>query len=193
MRIRTGCFVAVLLLSASNSRADQIWFWSFAGERGTFRTDGSAPVPGTYTMVDFSVTASSAGGTLGSLGAGQYAGEGSDSVQPYRMTWDGRAVTLWSAAGFNTFDWWPFSDLVEPPKAYFFGFRTDPVAGQVNDVRSAALWSGSDVLSGGAVTVRPAAEPGPIPEPATLSLVILGIAGAGAQRWRSRTQRIGRR
>jgi hypothetical protein len=98
-------------------------------------------------------------------------------------------VTLWSAGGFNSFNWWPFSDLVEPPKGYFFGFRTDPVAGQVNDVRSAALWSGSFVLPGGSVTVSPAAEPGPIPEPATLSLFILGLAGAGAQRWRHRKQR----
>ena len=62
MRRTIGCFVAVLVLSAANSRADQIWIWSFADERGTFLTDGAAPVPGTYTMIDFSVTASSAGG-----------------------------------------------------------------------------------------------------------------------------------
>ncbi len=65
MRGKIGWFVAVLLLIATNSRADQIWIWSFANERGTFLTDGTASVPGTYTLIDFSVTASSAGGTIG--------------------------------------------------------------------------------------------------------------------------------
>ena len=97
-------------------------------------------------------------------------------------------MTLWSAAGFNSFNWWPFSDLVEPPRGTDFGFRTDPGAGQVNDVRSAALWGGSFVLTGGPVTVRPAAEPSPIPEPATVSLFILGVARAAARRWRHRKQ-----
>jgi hypothetical protein len=87
MRSRIGCFVAVLLLlSAANSRADQIWIWSFVGERGTFVTDGTAPVPGMYTMFDFAVTASSAGGTLGSVNAGQYIAGGGDSVPPYSMS-----------------------------------------------------------------------------------------------------------
>jgi hypothetical protein len=104
------------------------------------------------------------------------------------MTWDGHAVTLWSAAGNNLFNWWPFDDLVEPPKAYFFGWRPDPVSGQVNDVQSAGLWGGSFALSSGPVTVRPAAEPAPIPEPATLSLFIVGLSGVGAQRWRHRKQ-----
>jgi PEP-CTERM motif len=188
MRIRIGCLVTTLLLSAANSRADQIWIWSFAGERGTFLTDGTQAVPGTYTMIDFSVTASSAGGTLGSVSGGQYIAEGSESVQPYAMNWNGQAVTLWSAAGTNFFNWWPFSDLVDPPKAYFFGWRADPVSGQVNDVHSAALWSGSFAIIGGPVAVRPAAEPGPVPEPATLSLFMFGIAGAGAQRCRRRKQ-----
>jgi hypothetical protein len=187
MRSRIGCFVALLVLCAANSSADQIWIWSFTGEQGTFRTDGTDPVPGTYTMADFSVTASAAGGTLGSLSTGQYIAEGSDSVQPYSMQWDGHAVTLWSAAGFNGFNWWPFSDLVEPPKAYLFAFRAGP-EGQVNDVNSAALWSGSSVLTGGIVTVTPVGGPGPIPEPATVSLFVLGMAGVGAQRWRHRKQ-----
>ena len=108
----------MLLLNATTSEADQIWIWSFAGEQGHFLTDGTTPVPGTYTLIDFDVTSSAAGGTLGSVSGGQYVAAGSDSVQPYSMAWNGSAVTLWSAAGFNSFNWWPFSDLVEPPKAY---------------------------------------------------------------------------
>ena len=102
------------------------------------------------------------------------------------MAWNGSAVTLWSAAGFNSFNWWPFSDLVEPPKAYLFGFRAGP-AGQVNDVHSAALWSGSFDLTDGRISVRPVGVPSPTPEPASLSLVALGLAGVGARRWRHRS------
>jgi hypothetical protein len=174
----------LLLSTAANSRADQIWIWSFAGEQGTFLTDGTAPVPGIYTMIDFAVTTSSAGETVGGISTGEYSAEGEETVPPYSMKWDGQAVTLWSSAGNNTFNWWVFSDLVNPPNEYFFGWRPDPVSGQVNDLHSAGLWGGSFALTSGPVSVRPAAEPGPIPEPATLSLVILGIAGACAQRWR---------
>jgi hypothetical protein len=103
------------------------------------------------------------------------------------MNWNGQSVALWSAAGFNSFNWWPFSNLVQPPKAYLFGWRPDPVSGQINDVHSAGLWSGSFALTDGPVTVRPTAAVGRVPEPATLSLIILGIAGAGV-RWRHRKQ-----
>jgi hypothetical protein len=29
-----------------------LWNWSFAGETGQFLTDGAAPVPGSYTLLD---------------------------------------------------------------------------------------------------------------------------------------------
>src|SRR4029079_5487367 len=183
MRKKIGCALVLLLLSAASSSADQIWGWSFADERGTFRTDGLSPVPGTYTMIDFSVTASAASGTLGSISGGEYIAAGSDSVAPYTMKWGGQAGTLWSAAGFNSFNWWPFSDQVQPPKAYLFGFRAGP-EGQVNDVHSAALWSGSFPLTQGLLTVAPSGGATVTPEPGTLSMLLLGAGALGARRWR---------
>ncbi len=187
MRSTIGCIVVILMLSASTSSADQMWLWSFAGEQGTFLTDGALPVPGTYTMIDFAVTSSSSGGTLGSVSGGQYEAAYSDSVQPYAMTWNGQEVTRWAAAGFNSFNWWPFADLIEPPKAYLFAFAFDPALGGVNDAHSAALWNGSEITTGGPVTVRPAESPSPTPEPSTVSLLALAATGFGARRARRRT------
>ena len=181
MRNRVGCVLVMLLLTAATTEADQIWLWSFVGEQGRFLTDGTAPVPGTYTMIDFAVTSSSTGGTLGSVSGGQYEAAGSDSVQPYAMVWNGQAVTLWTAAGFNSFNWWPFSDRVAPPQAYLFGWAFSPALGQVNDVHSAGLFDGSSTLAVGPVSVRPE-SPSATPEPATLSLVALGLAGVCARR-----------
>jgi hypothetical protein len=132
-------------------------------------------------MIDFAVTGSSAGGTLGSVSSGEYIAAGSDSIAPYAMQWDGHAVTRWTAAGFNGFNWWPFSDQIQPPKAFYFGFRVGP-EGQINDVTSAALWGGSSSLTQGALTVSPSGSFTVTPEPCTLSLCLLGIGAMGVRR-----------
>jgi hypothetical protein len=176
----------MLLCSAATCEADQMWTWSFAGEAGHFLTDGATPVPGTYTLIDFDVTSSAAGGRIGSVSGGQYLAEGSDSVQPYAMMWDGHAVTLFTAAGFNSFNWWPFSDQDAHLKAYLFGWAFSPLGGQVNDVHSAGLWDGRRGVAIGRLTVRPAASSNPTPEPASLMLVAGGLAGIASQRRRRR-------
>ena len=67
---------------------------------------------GIYTLEDFIVTSSSAGGTIGSIRSGEYSASGFGTVPPYAMTWNGHEVTFWDSAGDNAADWWPFSDLV---------------------------------------------------------------------------------
>ena len=107
----------MLLLNATTSEADQIWIWSFAGEQGHFLTDGTTPVPGMYTLIDFDVTSSAAVERWGVSAEDSMSPRDRTASNRYSMAWNGSAVTLWSAAGFNSFNWWPFSDLVEPPKA----------------------------------------------------------------------------
>ena len=49
------------------------WNWSFSSESGQFITDGLGYGPGSYNLIDFSVTNSSLGSTIGSfLGGSVY-------------------------------------------------------------------------------------------------------------------------
>ncbi len=97
--------------------ADINWVWINAGtgtEQGTFVTDGNlvgtdAPA-GSYTLLDFSVTASIYGATLGSVSGGQWL-IGQPDVG---FEWDGsQATQLWRQNGdfTNGFGFWS----TEPP------------------------------------------------------------------------------
>ncbi len=68
--------LVVSLIGVTKSEASLIWSWSFAGETGQFVTDGVTPDPGIYTLEDFIVTSSSAGGTIGSIRSGEYSASG---------------------------------------------------------------------------------------------------------------------
>ncbi len=60
-------------LAALPAKADILWNWSFAGEGGTFLTDGTAvgqvAAPGTYVFKDFTVGFSAVGEPVGSVTA----------------------------------------------------------------------------------------------------------------------------
>ena len=159
---------------SSVSRADVEWDWSFNSEVGGFVTDGSNYDPGVYTIVDFLVTSSVVGGTLGSIGGGEYTQSGFSTDPPYSFAWDGFTVTQWFHSGGNTFDWHVYEDQVNSNHFYFFGWA----AGNINDPTSAAYYDANTgtPLSVGTVTVTP------IPGPS--GLVILAIAGAAGRRRR---------
>ena len=172
MRLKVTGLVSVVLclwMGAVAEAEPLTWRWSFAAEQGRFVTDGTAHVPGTYTLLDFAVTASSAGGTIGSVSDGQYDASGFTTERPYSFVWDGSRVTLWNSAGHNTFDWWPFDDL-STAQFYFFGWNR----GNVNDASSAALWNGDNenLPAIGAVSVAPSNV---VPEPGTLLLMTTSV------------------
>jgi hypothetical protein len=173
----------ILLCSVAQSEASQMWAWSFAGESGLFVTSGTAPLPGTYTLEDFVVTSSVAGGTVGSVSGGQYSASGFSSTLPYDMVWDGTAVTTWLAAGNNTFDWWPFDDLTST-QYYFFGWDT----GNFNVPGRAALYDPAfglwSPISVGDVTVTPYGNV--VPDGGS-TLLLLGVGLAGVRAWRTRS------
>lgn len=104
-----GPFLMFLLVFATTSDASVIWKWEFAGNEGIFVTDGDAPVPGVFTMEDFSVTKAASGlpGGItllqvtsllpGPWIGGRYSAEAFGFHTPFRMTWDGTAVTSWES------------------------------------------------------------------------------------------------
>jgi hypothetical protein len=178
--LNKNLLLALALVAATPASAAITWSWSFAGEAGTFVTDGElvagVAAPGTYNLTDFSATASTVGATLGSLSGGQYNASGFSTNLPYAFSWNGSAVTFWDSAGGNSFDWWVFDDLAVAPGWYFFGWDT----GNINDPTRAAFYTGdiNNPLTVGTVTVSVAGS-GAIPEPATWAMLITGFGLIG--------------
>jgi hypothetical protein len=95
--VKRSFSAAVLVVwLASEARADTLWTWSYASESGTFLTDGDPPCgesapAGTYSILDFSVTASTFPGNVGSLSGGEFS-----QNQPVQgFVWDGVEPTQW--------------------------------------------------------------------------------------------------
>ena len=158
----------LLMLGISGIANATIWDWSFAGESGQFLTDGDGDAPGTYKLIDFSVTSSAVGGTIGSLSGGQYTDGIWDTALSFSFVYDGLTVTTWKHAGGSTEDIWAFKST-STPGAYRFG------QGQSADGHmiwiDADCWCG-ETKTGGPLTVSATA---PVPEPSTWVLLSAGI------------------
>lgn len=167
---------AALTLLASASQATA-WDWAFAGESGTFTTDGTGAA-GTYTVSDFSVKASAVGSTLGSQSGGAYFSGPYSTGEPYTFDWDGSSVTGWHhLTGNNSFDWIVYGQTSDTDKSYFFGWDN----GNVNNPKSAAYYSARvGQVSVGQVSVSLATS---VPEPETYALM---LAGLGVLGWTAR-------
>ena len=169
------------LAIGSVANAAVLWKWSFANETGTFTTSGTAAggvaAPGSYTLSDFSVTASQAGGTIGSLSGGQYVTCGYATDQPYSFDWNGNAVTQWNQSGANTFNWWVFDDVANLQDAYFFGWQT----GNNNVASQAAFYDdlAYPPLSQPSYAVTVSVAAASAAEPGTLGMMLTGLLFAG--------------
>ncbi|RCU45277.1 PEP-CTERM sorting domain-containing protein [Corallincola luteus] len=169
--------VLALSAAAHSAQADVIWDWSFGGEAGQFVTDGVAAGAGTFTLIDFTVTSSAAGGTLGSLVGGDYQDGQFSTLLDYSFDYDGAAVTTWNHSGANTFDWWTF-DSLSSNISYFFGWDS----GNINDAGKAAWWTSNIVGNHGVSDVTVTAAQSAVPAPAALTLMGLAVAGFAAAR-----------
>ncbi|NRF66297.1 PEP-CTERM sorting domain-containing protein [Aquincola sp. S2] len=167
--------LAALAAIAQSAQADIVWNWSFAGETGQFVTDGTGGGAGTYNVIDFSVTSSAVGGTLGSLLGGQYTDGQFVTDMPYSFVYNGSAVTQWLHSGANSFDWLTF-DSPTSSISYFFGWDS----GNLNDPTKAAWWTGNAAGQHGAATVTVTVA-NAVPEPTPLALLALGLAGLALQ------------
>ncbi len=139
--------ILVFLVISSIGQAKIQWTWENVAtgtERGTFVTDGmmtgnTAPA-GSYTVLDFSVTASAYGLRYGSILGGQY----SIGMPDIGFDWDGSMPTVfWRQSGgyTNGFSVWGVDVTHEDPDRVGFGmgwFTVEDYFGEVTYITESA-------------------------------------------------------
>jgi hypothetical protein len=193
--IRSAASVATVVAAltiAHPAHADIIWNWSFGGEAGTFTTDGTSngtPTNGLYDFVDFSVTSSTAGATIGSASGGRYIASGFQS-SPSILHWNGSSVVLWEKTGANLSQWWVFTEVSDPSEFIEFGLNEDEDADPTQAMAFTCTLSDGicvnnpTVLDNGTVSLSVDAD-STVSEPTTIALFGLGLAGIGLIRRRN--------
>lgn len=170
---------AVLLSALAFSSQATTWAWSFGTERGTFLTSGADSTAGIYEVLDFSVTASGYGATLGSLNGGAYEAGAFDTNAPFRFEWNGTAVTRWLHGGGNLYDWNLYHDTALPNRYYAFGMD-----GSFFNVTPSAAYVWIQGITGEALVSAPFTVVA-IPEPESLALMLGGLGLLALRRSRS--------
>jgi len=140
-----------MLLACPSARAEINWSWVNAGtgtESGTFTTDGEtvgalAPA-GSYTILDFSYTASVYGAPVGSVSGGTYF----IGMPDIGFEWDGSGATqFWrqSGAWTNGFGLW-VTGGAPPDQPDYIVFDVDYFSVENDEEGSTFLWELITVL-----------------------------------------------